>query len=63
MTLSAKEQANKLWEIHQFYWGKDSELESKQRITMQIQSFIRLFSMTEKEKKYWNEVKKYIYEI
>lgn len=59
-----KEQAEKLWKIHQRHWGHiDSELIAKQRITIQLNSFMQFFPMTEKENDYLIQVCYYIYRI
>ena len=61
--LTAKEQADNMWRIHNFYWI-DEDLIAKQRICLHITEIIRtLKKYGIKDSEYWNEVKKLIYEM
>lgn len=60
--LTAKEQADKMWKVHNFYWI-DDDLQAKQRITLHIQEIQRtLIKYSIKDNDYWEEVKRHIYE-
>lgn len=63
MKITAKEQADKMWKIHAFYWIDDT-LEAKQRIVMQIGEIVRVLNEHGiKDLYYWHEVKRHIYEM
>jgi len=63
MELTPKQQADKMWKIHCFYWMDDT-LEAKQRIVIQIQEIVRtLILYGIKDLDYWHEVKRHIYEM
>ena len=61
--LTAKEQADNMWRIHNFYWV-DEDLIAKQRICLHITEIIRILKKYGiKDHEYWNEVKRLIYEM